>query len=165
MLIAVCVLSPAQLEHVLGLTSFWLRFGGILRGWFVQRIWFDRVPAGTVLAGTEPVQTTRNGVYREHVLRTCSCWNCTENKCERPVIGSYLDGHFAPKLALGLYPKNRKLYVPRYFTIAERQQCPEISLYLPWYKDFSHFLQLLLVWMTLRKWWHDCEWWKCHCVI
>ena len=32
----------------------------------------DRVPAGTVLAGTrlkdlEPVQTTRNGVYREHV--------------------------------------------------------------------------------------------------
>ena len=30
MLIAVCVLSPAQLEHVLGFTSFRLRFGGVL---------------------------------------------------------------------------------------------------------------------------------------
>ena len=57
MLIAVCVLSPAQLEHVLGFTSFRLRFGGVLRGWFVPRTWFDRVPAGTVLAGTRLFKT------------------------------------------------------------------------------------------------------------
>ena len=28
---------------------------------------------------------SENGVYREHVPRTCSRWNCTENKYERPV--------------------------------------------------------------------------------
>ena len=39
-------------QHVLGFTSFRLRFGGVLRGRFVPRTRFDRVPAGTVLAGT-----------------------------------------------------------------------------------------------------------------
>ena len=78
-LIAVCVLSPAQLKHVLGFTSFRLRFGGVLRGWFVPRTWFDRVPAGTVLAGTR--------LFRTHsdYKKWCFRWNCTENKCERPV--------------------------------------------------------------------------------
>ena len=53
LLIAVCVLSPAHfIEPVLGFTSFRLHFGGVLRGRFVPRTWFDRVPAGTVLAGT-----------------------------------------------------------------------------------------------------------------
>ena len=56
-LIAVCVLSPAQLELVLGFTAFRLRFGGELRGRFVPRTWFNRVPAGTVLAGTRLFRT------------------------------------------------------------------------------------------------------------
>ena len=71
MLISVCVLSPAQLEHVLNFTSSRLCFEGVLRGRFVPRSWFDHVPAGTVLAehdSLEPVHTTRNGVYQEHVL-------------------------------------------------------------------------------------------------
>ena len=66
----------------------YLFLGCVLRGQFVPRTWFDHVPAGTVLAeqfSLQPVQTTRNGVYREHVPRTCSRWNCTENKYERPV--------------------------------------------------------------------------------
>ena len=82
MLIAVCVLSPAQLEHVLGFTSFRLRFGGVLRGWYVPRTWFDCVPAGTVLAGTQLFRTRSDKKWC--VPRTCSRWNCTENKCERP---------------------------------------------------------------------------------
>ena len=59
MLIVVCVLSPAQLhvEHDLSFTAFRLRFVGVLRGQFVQRTWFDRVPAGTVLAGTQLFRT------------------------------------------------------------------------------------------------------------
>ena len=85
MLIAVCVLSPAPLENVL---SFRLRFGGVLRGRFVPRTCFDRVPAGTVLVGTRLFITRSDYkkwcTYREHVPRTCSRWNCTENKCERP---------------------------------------------------------------------------------
>ena len=75
--------SPAQLEHVLGFTSFRLRFGGVLRGWFVPRTWFDCVPAGTVLAGTRLFRT-RSDYKKWCVPRTCSRWNCTENKCERP---------------------------------------------------------------------------------
>ena len=43
--------KPLPVEHVLGTIAFRLRFGGILRGRFVLRTWFDRVPAGTVLAG------------------------------------------------------------------------------------------------------------------
>ena len=84
MLIAVCVLSPAQLEHVLGFTSFIHRFGGVLRGRFVPRTWFDRVPADTVLAGTRLFRT-RSDYKKWCVPRICSRWNCTENKCERPV--------------------------------------------------------------------------------
>ena len=70
-LIAVCVLSPAQLEHVLGFTSFRLRFGGVLRRRFVPRTWFDRVPAGTVLAGTRLFRT-RSDYKKWCVPRTCS---------------------------------------------------------------------------------------------
>ena len=69
-LIAVCVLSPAQLEHVLGFTSFRLRFGGVLRGRFVPRTWFDRVPAGTVLAGTRLLRT-RLDYKKWCVPKTC----------------------------------------------------------------------------------------------
>ena len=85
MLIAVCVLSPDHLEHVLGFTSFRLRFGGVLRGRFVPRTCFDRVPAGTVLAGTR-LYRIRSDYKKWCVPRTCSekmfPWNCTENKCE-----------------------------------------------------------------------------------
>ena len=75
--------KPRPLEHVLGTTAFRLRFGGVLRGWFVPRTWFDHVPAGTVLAGTVPART-RSDYKKWCVPRTCSRWNCTENKCERP---------------------------------------------------------------------------------
>ena len=73
MLIAVCVLSPTQLEHVLSFTSFRLRFGGILRGRFAPRTWFDCLPAGTVLAGTRLFRT-RSDYKKWCVPRTCS-WN------------------------------------------------------------------------------------------
>ena len=71
MLIAVCVLSPAHLEHVLGITSFRVRFGGVLRGRFVPRTCFDRVPAGTVLAGTRLFRT-RSDYKKWFLPRTCS---------------------------------------------------------------------------------------------
>ena len=87
MLIVVCVLSPAQLEHVLGFTSFRLSFGGILRGRFVPRTWFDRAPAGTVLEGT-PLFRTRSAYKKWCVPRTCYGnmfqLERTENICERP---------------------------------------------------------------------------------
>ena len=83
MLIAVCVLSPAHLEHVLCFTSFRLRFGGVLRGRFVPRTCFDRVLAGTVLVGTRLFRT-HSDFKKWCVPRTCSRWNCTE-KCERLV--------------------------------------------------------------------------------
>ena len=91
MLIAVCVLSPAQLEHVLGFTSFRLRFGGVLRGRFVLRTWFDRVPAGTVLAGTRLFRT-RSDYKKWCVPRTCSenIEPYREHICERPVCWPYL---------------------------------------------------------------------------
>ena len=92
MLIVVCVLSPAQLEHDLSFTAFRLCFGGVLRGQFVQRTWFDRVPAGTVLAGTQLFRTCSDYkkwcVPRTYIMRKCSRWNCTENKCEHPVCQS-----------------------------------------------------------------------------
>ena len=54
-----------------------------LRGRFAPRTCFDRVPAGTVLAGTRLFRTPSD--YKKWcVPRTCSRWNCTENKCERP---------------------------------------------------------------------------------
>ena len=62
-----------SLEHVLGTTAFRLRFGGVLRGWFVPKTWFDHVPAGTVLAGTVPARTRSD--YKKwymYVPRTCS---------------------------------------------------------------------------------------------
>ena len=71
MLTAVCVLSPAHLENVLGFISFRLRFGGVLRGRFVPRTWFDRVPAGTVLVGTRLFRT-RSDYKKWCVPRTCS---------------------------------------------------------------------------------------------
>ena len=85
MLIAGCELSPAHLEHVHCFTSFRLHFGGVLRGGgrFVPRTCFDRVPAGTVLAETQLFRT-RSDYKKWCVPRTCSRWNCTENKCERP---------------------------------------------------------------------------------
>ena len=74
-LIAVCVLSPAHLEHCSRYTSVHTCFGCVLRGRFVPRTWFDHVPAGTVLAGTILFRTpfrlqemvcTEN-MFREHV--------------------------------------------------------------------------------------------------
>ena len=70
-LIAVCVLSPAQLEHLLSFTSFRLCFGGVLRGQFAPRTWFDHVPAGTVLARTQHFRT-RSDYKKWCVPRTCS---------------------------------------------------------------------------------------------
>ena len=51
--------KPLPVEHVFGTIAFRLRFGGVLRGRFVPRTWFDfdRVPAGTVLAGTRLFRT------------------------------------------------------------------------------------------------------------
>ena len=46
--------KPLPVEHVLGIIAFRLRFGGVLRGRFVPRTCFDRVPAGTVLAEPPP---------------------------------------------------------------------------------------------------------------
>ena len=66
-----CTTKPRPLEHVLGTTAFRLRFGGVLRGWFVPRTWFDHVPAGTVLAGTVPART-RSDYKKWCVPRTCS---------------------------------------------------------------------------------------------
>ena len=70
--------KPLPVEHVLGTIAFRLRFGGVLRGRFVPRTWFDRVLAGTRLF------RTRSDYKKWCVPRTCSRWNCTENKCERP---------------------------------------------------------------------------------
>ena len=75
--------KPRPLRTCFGFTSFRLRFGGVLRGRFVPRTWFDRVPAGTVLTGTWLFRT-RSDYKKWCVPRTCSRWNCTENKCERP---------------------------------------------------------------------------------
>ena len=44
--------KPLPVEHVLGTIAFRLRFGGVLRGRFVPRTWFDRVLAGTRLFRT-----------------------------------------------------------------------------------------------------------------
>ena len=63
--------KPRLLEHVLGTIAFRLRFGCVLRGWFVPRTWFDQVPAGTVLAGTVPART-RSDYKKWCVPRTCS---------------------------------------------------------------------------------------------
>ena len=63
--------KPRPFEHVLGTTAFRLRFGGVLRGWFVPRTWFDHVPAGTVLVGTVPART-RSDYKKWCVPRTCS---------------------------------------------------------------------------------------------
>ena len=52
---------------------FRLRFGGVLRGRFVSRTWFDRVPAGTVLAGTRLFRTRSD--YKK--------W-CEPGTCSRP---------------------------------------------------------------------------------
>ena len=92
MLIAVCVLSPAQLEHVLGFTSFRLHFGGVLRGRFVPRTRFDRVPAGTVLAGTQLFRTRSD----------CKKW-CVPRTMWTP--GVMLQSTFPPNLfALNCLP-------------------------------------------------------------
>ena len=71
MLIAVCVLSPAHLEHCSRYTSVHTCFGCVLRGRFVPRTWFDHVPAGTVLAGTILFRT-RSDYKKWCVPRTCS---------------------------------------------------------------------------------------------
>ena len=87
-LITVCVLSPAHLVHCSRYTSVHTCLGRVLRGRFVPRTWFDHVPAGTVLAGTILFSTSfilLEMVCTENVPRTCSHWNCTENKYERPV--------------------------------------------------------------------------------
>ena len=84
MLIAVCVLSPAQLEHVLGFTSFRLRFRGVLRGRFVPRTWFERVPAGTVLVGTQLFRSLfrlQEMVFSENMFQLEPY---REHVCERP---------------------------------------------------------------------------------
>ena len=78
--------KPLPVEHVLGTIAFRLCIGGVLRGRFVPRTWFDRVPAGTVLAGTRLFRT-RSDYKKWCVPRTCSRLNCTENKCERPDCG------------------------------------------------------------------------------
>ena len=74
-LIAVCMLSPAHLEHCSRNTSVHTCFGCVLRGRFVPRTWFDHVPAGTVLAGTILFSTSfillemvcTENMFREHV--------------------------------------------------------------------------------------------------
>ena len=63
--------KPLPVEHVLGTIAFRLRFGGVLRGRFVPRTWFDRVPAETVLAGTRLFRT-RSDYKKWCVPRTCS---------------------------------------------------------------------------------------------
>ena len=70
-LIAVCVLSPAYLEHCSRYTSVHTCFGSVLRGRYVPRTWFDHVPAGTVLAGTILFRT-RSDYKKWCVPRTCS---------------------------------------------------------------------------------------------
>ena len=70
-LIAVCVLSPAHLEHCSRYTSVHTCLGCVLRGRFVPRTWFDHVPAGTVLAGTI-LSRTRSDYKKWCVPRTCS---------------------------------------------------------------------------------------------
>ena len=70
-LIAVCVLSPAHLEHCSRYTSIHTCFGCVLKGRFVPRTWFDHVPAGTVLAGTILFRT-RSDYKKWCVPRTCS---------------------------------------------------------------------------------------------
>ena len=50
---------------------------------FVPRTWFDRVPAGTVLAGTR-LFSTHSEYKKLCVPRTCSSQNRTKNICERP---------------------------------------------------------------------------------
>ena len=70
-LTAVCVLSPAHLEHCSRYTSVHTCFGCVLRGRFVPRTWFDHVPAGTVLAGTILFRT-RSDYKKWCVPRTCS---------------------------------------------------------------------------------------------
>ena len=82
-LIADSMLIPAHLEHCSRYTSIHTCFGCVLRGRFVPRTWFDHVPAGTVLAGTILFRT-RSDYKKWCVPRTCSRWNCTENKYERP---------------------------------------------------------------------------------
>ena len=99
-LIAVCVLSPAHLEHCSRYTSVHTCFGCVLRGRFVPRTWFDHVPAGTVLAGTilfstpfrlQKMVCTEN-MFREHVpagtvprtsmnARLKTLLNCLQWKC------------------------------------------------------------------------------------
>ena len=45
-----------------------------------ENMFREHVPAGTV----PRTSVNARSVYREHVPRTCSRWNCTENKYERP---------------------------------------------------------------------------------
>ena len=69
---AVCLAPPSR-TYVLGTIASRLRFGGVLRGRFVPRTWFDRVPAGTVLAGTRLFRTRSD--YKKWCVglpRTCS---------------------------------------------------------------------------------------------
>ena len=66
--------KPLPVEHVLGTIVFRLYFGLRRRtkgGRFVPRTWFDRVPAGTVLAGTRLFRT-RSDYKKWRVPRTCS---------------------------------------------------------------------------------------------
>ena len=62
----------------------------------------------------EPVQTTRNCVYREHVPRTCSRWNCTENKCERPVFGTECLHYLVTRAVLHLFEDHPQLHCVTY---------------------------------------------------
>ena len=84
MLIAVCVLSPAQLEHVLGFTSFRIRFGWVLREQFVLRTWFNCVLTRTVLPGTQLFSTREHNVnarcFRSRVAESVMVME-TEQSC------------------------------------------------------------------------------------
>ena len=99
-LIAVCVLSPAHLEHCSRYTSVHTCFGCVLRGRIVPRTWFDHVPAGTVLAGTILFSTSfilqkwcvPRTLFQEHVpagtvprtsmnARLKTLLNCLQWKC------------------------------------------------------------------------------------
>ena len=101
MLIAVCVLSPAHLEHVLGFTSFRLCFGGVLRGRFVPRTCFDRVPAGTVLAETR--------LFRTHsdYKKWCVPRTCSENMFP---LELYQEQVWTPGNMLMLHPESGSVY-------------------------------------------------------
>ena len=92
-LIAVCVLSPAHLEHCSRYTSVHTCFGCVLRRRFVPRTWFDHVPAGTVLAGTILFRTRSD--YKKWCVpvHICSRYT-TPAKCSRNMFSVHEHSYY-----------------------------------------------------------------------